>query len=139
MGGIAGTPDIRGEQMMLNFVIHFASGMALTTLLFSPLIIKDIILGKRTARLISKMIIGSYLLGLFAMTPNVLRMLGVPPSVYTHPLMNIFLLHPLVESSLKVHGGMLIGSVLFMCSSTAQYVLILFALIISKSRHFFAQ
>ena len=118
---------------MLHFIIHFTSGLVLATLLYTPFIVRRIILGENTAKLIKQMIIRSYLLGIFAMAPNILKILGVPPAVYTHPLMNIFLLHPLMESSLKVHGGILIGEVLFVCSSAAQYFLILFALKIRSS------
>jgi hypothetical protein len=110
--------------------------MALATAIFAPFVVRDVILGRKTSHIIRRMVLVSYLAGIFAMIPNILRMIGAPEPVYTHIAMNIFILHPLIDS-IKIYGGMLIGEVLFISSVAAQYFLLLFALKISSSRHFF--
>ena len=61
----------------------------------------------------------SYGLGAYAAVPNLLRKLGCPEALCSHWLMNVFLLHPLLNRLRP--GGMLIGELVIIAILTAQY------------------
>ncbi len=73
----------------------------------------------------------SYGLGIFAVTPSILRLCGVPQAATGHWLMNIFLLHPLVN---QYQIGVIKGGALVFSIAGLQYILLVLAIRAARGR-----
>lgn len=68
----------------------------------------------------------SYGLGAFAVVPSLLRLLGVPESVCSSWIMNVFLCHPLIDKLRS--GGMITGGSIIIAIAASQYLFMLMAI-----------
>ena len=68
----------------------------------------------------------SYGLGFYAIIPSFLRHLGFPEGLCRHWLMNIFLLHPLIDKLRP--GSLIVGGAIIIAIAVSQYIMLLLAL-----------
>ena len=79
------------------------------------------------AKPILRWLLAAYAVGFWAVVPNILGHLGVPHGICDACWMNIFLLHPLIDS--LQDGGKLLGEIGMTMIFCAQYVVIVTACI----------
>ena len=93
--------------MKAHITLHFALGIATGTAIILPLLVRTLRLRRPLAPVCTRWIAWSYAIGVWAVMPSILRRLQIPETICSHPVMNIFLLHPLIDWLRP--GGMLIG------------------------------
>jgi len=111
---------------------HFGIGMAIGTACALPRLARAWHDDRPLTAAFRQWFLFSYGLGLWAIAPNLLRRLGAPEALATHPAMNIFLLHPLINHSMR--GGVLRGAVLVGSIAGLQYLLMLLAIRRARGR-----
>ena len=121
---------------MADSVLHFGIGVGLGTMAFAPSAIRAIFRMCRgssarspegLAALTGKMLLLSYGLGIVAVIPNLLRSAGCPEALCSNIVMNVFVLHPFIDS-LKT-GGRLLGELLVVSLFLLHYSTILIAIL----------
>jgi len=118
--------------MTADASVHFALGMAVGSAIGLPPLLRDWAHYRPLSGGFGKWLLLSYGIGLYAIAPSVLRKLGLPEAFSAHLLMNIFLLHPLIDRLRP--GGKLVGGGLITAMATAQYGLLLLAIHGQKRR-----
>lgn len=125
---------------MAHSSFHFAIGLLLGTAIAGfPVLITLFRLwrGIQTrqsidlTRLTKRMLLISYGLAIMAVIPNLLRSIGCPEQICSNIVMNIFVLHPLINS-IK-HGGMLIGELLIIAVFFFQYTMLIATIICMRN------
>lgn len=106
--------------------------MVLGSAIAVPLVLRQWWLKRPLAQPFLWWFAASYGLGIYANTPSILRVLGVPESVCASPLMNLFLLNPLVKSWRP--GGELVGGTLVIAIAFTQYAALLLALAAQRKK-----
>ncbi|MDD4872813.1 MAG: hypothetical protein PHR77_19855 [Kiritimatiellae bacterium] len=117
---------------MADSTLHFALGLAVGTCALIPSLIKKIRSEEKTSQAVNKLIITSYGLALFAITPNLLRHSGIPDFFCSGWWMNLFLFHPLLDKIKP--GGALMGELLIVLFFVMHYSIILACLLKARSR-----
>ena len=111
---------------MTAFTAHFGLGMAAGTALAAPALWRRWQARAPLSGAFGRWILLAYGLGLFAIVPNALVRLGLPASWCASPVMNVFLLHPLLDRFGR--GGEFRGAALIFALFALQYVLLLEAI-----------
>ena len=104
---------------MAHFCFHFACGLSVGMLLWSPPIVRALRAGEGIARHLGRWIVFSYALAIAAIIPTLLAAIGVPEAFCRGWWMNIFLLHPLLDHWLT--GEKLTGELLIVGWVAIQY------------------
>lgn len=110
---------------MIHVTVHFALGMAVGMVLSAPRLARAWRGGCPVARHAARMLAWAYGIGLFAVVPNVLLNLGLPPAVCSGWWMNLFMLHPLIDQ--LGHGAAVTGQAACGLLFAAQYALLVLA------------
>lgn len=104
---------------MADSALHFGVGLAVGTAAMLPALARAARRRQRLSPGLGRMIIVSYGLALWAIVPNLLRSVGVPPELCSEWPMNLFLLNPLINSWHP--GGQLVGEVMLIGCFVLQY------------------
>ncbi len=118
---------------MADRLIHLSVGLLMGTLLFLPSVFRRWSSG-RLASAIARLLVASFVMGVFAVIPNILRFLGCPDGFCSGWWMNIFLFHSLLDRVRP--GGLLVGGVLVVVCFALQYGLLLLAIVHVRRRQF---
>ncbi len=126
---------------MANWSFHLAVGLLTGTAIGLYPALKSIIsAGKPDCRdkptcpaylCIGRMLVISAAMGILAIIPNIMMFAGLPQSLCRNPLMNIFVLHPLIDRVKS--GGILIAELVLVSLFVFHYSLILAAIV--RLRH----
>jgi len=111
---------------MAHSALHFAIGMAAGSACAAAPLLRAWRSGLPVARPYFRWFAASLAGGAFAVTPSLLRRIGLPEAVCESAWMNVFLLHPLINR-LKP-GGITMGPLLMGAAFAAQYAVLLLAL-----------
>jgi hypothetical protein len=105
---------------------HVGIGMIAGSLIALPGLLRAWHHRQRLAPQFLRWFLLSYGLGAFSVVPSVLRRLGMPDTVVTHPIMNIFVLHPFLNRIQE--GGLVLGGAMVAGIAACQYLLLLAAI-----------
>jgi hypothetical protein len=111
---------------MAHAALHFAVGMTVGMALSAPGLHRAWQAGKAVAPAALRWLGASWTLGAFAVVPSLLRYAGVRESVCAGWWMNLFLLHPLINTF--VPQNLIAGSAAFVGVFALQYLCILAAI-----------
>lgn len=111
---------------MAHSALHFSLGMLLGTGVFLPRVVRLWKAGNNTARACARWLVGSAVLGVYAIAPSLLRRAGVSDSFCGGWWMNLFLFHPVVQK-MKA-GGEIFAQALIVFLFATQYVVLLAAI-----------
>jgi hypothetical protein len=117
---------------MAHSVFHLAVGVAAGGALLAPHVAGAWLRGRPLASPVARLLVVSYALGVLAVVPNLLARLGVAPTALDAPWMNVFVLHPLIDTWER--GGLLIGELAIAAMFIGHYALILAAIAARRRR-----
>ena len=110
---------------MAAATLHFAAGMAVGTAMTAPALRRAWRDRHPLARLMLRAILLVYGLGIYAMTPNLLRRIGCPENICTAWWTNLFLFHRAICCFWK--GGRKLGEAAIGALGVLQYAALLLA------------
>ena len=117
---------------MAHSALHFAVGTGLGMLAFARPVYRNWRGGARLSEPLGRWVLGSLALGVFALAPGLLRHLGLPESFCAGWWMNVFVFHQLLNA-LKP-GGLLVGEIALVACLSAQYVVVVAAVVSARRR-----
>ncbi len=111
---------------MAQSTLHFSFGMILGTLAALPPVWRAWRQGRPVARLVGRWCLFSYVLGLYAVLPAIIRRLADDPQLGSGHWWNLFLFYPLFDHLQlpSIAGGEMASAALFML----QYAVIVLAI-----------
>lgn len=111
---------------MAHSALHFSAGLVTGMAVLVPAVFEAFRSGASLSRAVRRWVAVSWVLGLFAIVPSLLHHIGVPPVVCNGWWMNVFFLHPLINSLSR--GGDLVGGATLVACFTVQYAAVLAAI-----------
>jgi len=100
---------------MAHSTLHFSLGWMAGTAFAAPALLRAWISGRRLSPHFRRWFLASYLSGIYAVTPGILRRIGVPDGICDGWWMNVFVLYPLVnawKSGAVTMGPLVLGACL---------------------------
>ncbi len=110
---------------MLHSTIHYVVGLTVAAVWLGPPLRRAWQRPGPLAGPLLRFLLVSHALGIAAIAPNLLRRAGCSEAWTEHPLMNVFLLAPLLNRLAR--GGAIAGPALLAAALAAQYLLLLAA------------
>lgn len=117
---------------MAHANLHMAAGMALGTALTLIPVARATLTGAPLARPVGRMLLAAYVLGVWALVPNLVTAAGGPGGIHSAVWANLFVGHAIIDR--KKDGGLLIGELVMVAVLVFQYALLIFAILRARRR-----
>lgn len=111
---------------MAHANLHMAAGMALATAVTAWPVVNAITRRRPLARPLARMLVSSYLVGAWAVVPNLLTSAGLPASVHRERWANVFVAHAFID--LRNDGGLLVGELVIVTLLALHFCALLYGI-----------
>jgi len=118
---------------MAHSTLHFSLGWLVGTAASAPAFCRAWMANYRLSPFFRRWFLRSYLIGIYAVIPGILRRMGVPDAICDGWWMNVFVLYPLVNR--WKHGAVTLGPLVLGACLGAQYVILVAAVWRARRRN----
>lgn len=115
---------------MAHANFHMAAGMAIGTAVTILPVARAWFARSPLARPVGRMIVAAYVLGVWALVPNLVTAAGGPGGIHHHLVSNVFIGHALIDR--REDGGLLIGELGMVAVLVFQFALLVVAIARAK-------
>ncbi len=116
---------------MAHANLHMALGLGVGTAVTLVPLARAWLRGAPVARPLGRMLLAGYLVGIWALLPNLLTSAGAPASIHHQWWSNLFVFHAAIDA--RKSGGLLIGELLLVALLVFQYALLVLAIIRARA------
>lgn len=117
---------------MAHANLHMAAGMVVGTAVTLLPVARAWLGGTPLARPIGRMLVAAYVVGVWALVPNLVTAAGGPAAIHDAVWANVFVGHAVIDR--KEGGGLLIGEAVMVAMLAFQYAVLVLALVTAARR-----
>lgn len=117
---------------MAHANLHMAAGMVVGTAVTLLPVARAWLGGAPLARPVGRMLVAAYVVGVWALIPNLVTAAGGPAGIHEAVWANVFVGHAVIDR--REGGGLLIGEAVMVAMLAFQYAVLVLALVTAARR-----